>query len=142
MPKEWICSEISELNEIAKELLSTYSEERIFAFVGKMGAGKTTFIKALCASLRVEEEVSSPTFSLVNEYERGKEATIFHFDFYRINDESEAFDIGFEEYLDSGNYCFIEWPNEVDSLLPTRFVLVKINEEDGKRIIESELIVE
>jgi len=140
MSREWTCSELDELDKIAKELLVTYSNERIFAFVGKMGAGKTTFIKALCASLGVKEEVSSPTFALVNEYKGKNEKSIFHFDFYRIETETEALDMGFEEYLDSGNHCFIEWPNEVDSLLPNNFVLVKIKEEGGRRVIQAEKI--
>jgi tRNA threonylcarbamoyladenosine biosynthesis protein TsaE len=142
MSKTWEYLKLSDLEKTGKELLEAYPKERIYAFVGKMGAGKTTFIKALCCSLGVEEEVSSPTFSLVNEYRGSVEKTIFHFDFYRIETETEAYDIGLEEYLDSGNYCFIEWPDKIDSLLPRSFVLIKIKELEGKREIESNLILD
>jgi|TARA_B110000240_G_scaffold197030_1_gene250923 tRNA threonylcarbamoyladenosine biosynthesis protein TsaE len=142
MSKTWEYLKLSDLEKTGKELLEAYPKERIYAFVGKMGAGKTTFIKALCCSLGVEEEVSSPTFSLVNEYRGSVEKTIFHFDFYRIETETEAYDIGLEEYLDSGNYCFIEWPDKIDSLLPPSFVLIKIKELEGKREIESNLILD
>lgn len=142
MSKTWEYLKLSDLEKTGKELLEAYPKERIYAFVGKMGAGKTTFIKALCLSLGVEEEVSSPTFSLVNEYRGSVEKTIFHFDFYRIETETEAYDIGLEEYLDSGNYCFIEWPDKIDSLLPPSFVLIKIKELEGKREIESNLILD
>lgn len=142
MSKTWKYLKLSDLEKTGKELLEAYPKERIYAFVGKMGAGKTTFIKALCLSLGVEEEVSSPTFSLVNEYRGGAEKTIFHFDFYRIETETEAYDIGLEEYLDSGNYCFIEWPDKIDSLLPPSFVLIKIKELEGEREIESNLILD
>lgn len=142
MSKTWEYLKLSDLEKTGKELLEAYPKERIYAFVGKMGAGKTTFIKALCRSLGVEEEVSSPTFSLVNEYRGSVEKTIFHFDFYRIETETEAYDIGLEEYLDSGNYCFIEWPDKIDSLLPPSFVLIKIKELEGKREIESNLILD
>ena len=142
MSKTWEYLKLSDLEKTGKELLEAYPKERIYAFVGKMGAGKTTFIKALCRSLGVEEEVGSPTFSLVNEYRGSVEKTIFHFDFYRIETETEAYDIGLEEYLDSGNYCFIEWPDKIDSLLPPSFVLIKIKELEGKREIESNLILD
>lgn len=142
MSKTWEYLKLSDLEKTGKELLEAYPKERIYAFVGKMGAGKTTFIKALCRSLGVEEEVSSPTFSLVNEYRGSVEKTIFHFDFYRIETETEAYDIGLEEYLDSGNYCFIEWPDKIDSLLPPSFVLIKIKELEGEREIESNLILD
>lgn len=142
MSKTWEYLKLSDLQKTGKELLEAYPKERIYAFVGKMGAGKTTFIKSLCCSLGVEEEVSSPTFSLVNEYRGSVEKTIFHFDFYRIKTETEAYDIGLEEYLDSGNYCFIEWPDKIDSLLPPSFVLIKIKELEGKREIESNLILD
>ena len=142
MSKTWEHLKLSDLEKTGKELLEAYPKERIYAFVGKMGAGKTTFIKALCCSLGVEEQVSSPTFSLVNEYRGSVEKTIFHFDFYRIETETEAYDIGLEEYLDSGNYCFIEWPDKIDSLLPPSFVLIKIKELEGKREIESNLILD
>ncbi|MBD81352.1 MAG: tRNA (adenosine(37)-N6)-threonylcarbamoyltransferase complex ATPase subunit type 1 TsaE [Crocinitomicaceae bacterium] len=140
--KHWTSTSLGDLDSTAGELLEVNRNYRVFAFVGKMGAGKTTFIKALCRSLGVGEEVSSPTFALVNQYEGRQSDSIFHFDFYRIDSEQEAFDIGFEEYLDSGNYCFIEWPDKVDNLLPEEFVLIQIKESEGKRHIESKVIID
>lgn len=118
------CTE--DLQEIANSLLEWKPEVKIFALQGKMGAGKTTFIKALGDALKVEEVVSSPTFSLVNEYTSANLGPVFHFDFYRINKIEEVFDIGYEEYFYSGNYCFIEWPELVMDLLPESYILVEI----------------
>jgi tRNA threonylcarbamoyladenosine biosynthesis protein TsaE len=112
----------------------------IVLFEGEMGAGKTTFIKEICAGLGVQEAVSSPTYSIVNEYEKRNGNRIYHFDFYRIKDESEALDIGFYEYLDSGNLCLIEWPSKVENLLPEHCLLVEIASGEGeKRIITLKL---
>lgn len=128
----------SELPEVAEKLLENFPQERVFAFYGKMGAGKTTFIKVLCDTLEVMDVVTSPTFALINEYLNEQGASVFHFDFYRIEKVSEASDIGFEEYLYSGDYCLIEWPEKVDSLLPKRHVKVIITEkEDGVRKLEA-----
>lgn len=128
----------SELPEVAEKLLENFPQERVFAFYGKMGAGKTTFIKVLCDTLEVMDVVTSPTFALINEYLTEQGASVFHFDFYRIEKVSEASDIGFEEYLYSGDYCLIEWPEKVDSLLPKRHVKVIITEkEDGVRKLEA-----
>lgn len=128
----------SELPEVAEKLLENFPQERVFAFYGKMGAGKTTFIKVLCGTLEVMDVVSSPTFALINEYLTEQGASVFHFDFYRIEKVSEASDIGFEEYLYSGDYCLIEWPEKVESLLPSRHVKVIITEkEDGVRKLEA-----
>ena len=118
---------LEDLPEIAKQLLADYSQDRIFAFYGEMGAGKTTFIKELCHQLGIENEVSSPTFSIVNEYFDGKES-LYHFDFYRINNVQEAFDIGAEEYFYSGSYCFLEWPQKIEALLPEESIKVHIKE--------------
>lgn len=117
--------ELAELNAAAKKLLEFAAGEKIFLFYGDMGVGKTTFIKAICKELDVKEMTSSPTFSIVNEY-KGTNVIIYHFDFYRIKNETEAFDIGFEDYIYSGNYCFIEWPEKIPGLLPHNAVEVFI----------------
>lgn len=131
----------SELPEVAEKLLENFPQERVFAFYGKMGAGKTTFIKVLCGTLEVMDVVTSPTFALINEYLTEQGASVFHFDFYRIEKVSEAADIGFDEYLYSGDYCLIEWPEKVETLLPERHVRVVIAEqEDGTRKLEAALI--
>lgn len=116
---------LNELNSAAKALLSFSGQEKIFIFEGEMGAGKTTFIKTLCAELGVTANVSSPTFSIVNEYEAADQ-TIYHFDFYRIKNLQEAYDIGYEEYFYSGNICLIEWPERVAELLPESYIKVEI----------------
>lgn len=129
-----------ELPEVAEKLLESFPQERVFAFYGKMGAGKTTFIKVMCDMLEVMDVVTSPTFALINEYLTENGSSVFHFDFYRIEKVSEAADIGFEEYLYSGDYCLIEWPEKVESLLPGRHVKVIITEkEDGIRKLEAAL---
>jgi len=114
-----------ELDEAAKVILEQAGNERIFIFRGSMGAGKTTLIKSLASALGVKETVSSPTFSIVNEY-RADAAVIYHFDFYRIRDLREAYDIGYEEYFYSGHYCFIEWPEKIEPLLPENYLAVSI----------------
>lgn len=122
----------------AKQFL-TYlksNKETVYCFNGKMGAGKTTFIKAICEEMGVKETVNSPTFSIVNEYEAADGNIIYHFDCYRINKIQEALDLGAEEYLYSGNYCFIEWSENIASLLPDNTVNVDIEEtEKGIRMI-------
>ena len=129
---------LSEINRIASMFLKAHPADRIFAFYGSMGAGKTTFIKALCEEMQVLDYVTSPTFSLINEYQTENKGTIFHFDFYRINNLSEAYDFGYEDYFYSNCYCFIEWPELIESLLPSIAVKVYIKEaENGSRIIES-----
>ena len=116
---------LSELSSAAKALLNFASDQKLFIFEGEMGAGKTTFIKAFCEELGVEETVSSPTFSIVNEYVAGGQV-IYHFDFYRIKNLREAYDIGYEEYFYSGNICLIEWPERIAELLPDHYVKVQI----------------
>ena len=129
---------LSEINHIAAKFIQAHPADRIFAFYGSMGAGKTTFIKALCEEMQVLDYVTSPTFSLINEYQTENRGTIFHFDFYRIKDLSEAFDFGYEDYFYSNSYCFIEWPELIESLLPSITVKVYLKEtETGSRIIES-----
>ena len=122
---EFKISEISELPEICRTILES-TDKKVFLFEGDLGAGKTTTIKALCAVLGSEDNVSSPTFSLVNHYKTQSDKDIFHFDFYRIKKPEEAMDIGFEEYLDSASYCFIEWPEIINNLIFTEYVRVEI----------------
>lgn len=131
-------SDLSRLKQTARLLLDTFADERIFAFYGSMGAGKTTFIKAICRELGSIDYVTSPTFALINEYSADKGAVIFHFDFYRIKKLDEAYDLGFEDYIYSGAYCFIEWPEMISPLLPEGMVEVKIREtENGHRLVEA-----
>lgn len=115
----------AELNQVAKELLAFAEGQKFFIFEGDMAAGKTTFIKSLCEVLGVEDVVSSPTFSIVNEYE-SNDGPIYHFDFYRLKNQQEAYDIGYEEYFYSGNYCLVEWPSKVEELLPEEYIKVEI----------------
>ncbi|MCC6690242.1 MAG: tRNA (adenosine(37)-N6)-threonylcarbamoyltransferase complex ATPase subunit type 1 TsaE [Bacteroidia bacterium] len=127
---------INEMNHVAKMLLVNYPQNKIFAVTGNMGAGKTTLIKALCKELGVSDNASSPTFSIVNEYNAANNEKIFHFDFYRIKNVSEVFDIGYQEYLYSGVYCFIEWPEKIQGLLPKETINVTIEVKDEERIIK------
>ncbi|MDQ3051899.1 MAG: tRNA (adenosine(37)-N6)-threonylcarbamoyltransferase complex ATPase subunit type 1 TsaE [Bacteroidota bacterium] len=131
----WVCKSTAKLPGIARQLLAEAGQCRVFAFYGDMGSGKTTFIKEICRQLGVSEVVTSPTFTIVNEYCSGTGEPIYHFDFYRIKSESEAFDLGYENYLYSGNYCFVEWPDRISSLLPLKFATVLINTKDEERII-------
>lgn len=131
-------SNIDELQKAAIDILNTFPEERIFLFYGNMGAGKTTFINALCNELGVTDHTSSPTFSIVNEYD-SESGTLFHFDFYRLKNEVEALDMGYEEYLYSGNYCFIEWPEKIANLLPENCLSISIEAtDDQQRTIKAE----
>lgn len=115
----------NELITVAQELLDFANGSKFFIFEGEMAAGKTTFIKAFCETLGVEDVVSSPTFSIVNEYE-SKTGLIYHFDFYRLKNLQEAYDIGYEEYFYGGEYCLIEWPSKIEELLPDQYVKVEI----------------
>lgn len=125
----------------ARRLIDQFPGDRVFAFYGKMGAGKTTFIQALCRVIGSGDNVTSPTFALINEYKTQDDASIFHFDFYRIKNIEEAFDLGYEDYFYSGNYCFIEWPEKIETLLPQNFVEVKIDvAENETRIISAKTI--
>lgn len=131
----------NDLNKVAKKLLNEFNNQRVFAFYGKMGAGKTTFIQAICKALGTTDNVTSPTFALINEYRTSEMKSIFHFDFYRIKKLEEAFDLGYEDYLYSGNYCLIEWPEMIESLLPNKIVQVKIEVSDNEtRIINANLV--
>ena len=125
---------------MARNLLQEYGEERFFAFFGKMGVGKTTLIKAMCGELGVEDNVCSPTFAIINEYKTGNGAPVYHFDFYRLKNAEEAYDIGYEEYFYSGEYCFTEWTEKVEELLPDHYVRVELHEENGIRTITTQTI--
>lgn len=137
---------------MAQNLLTTFKDDRFFAFFGKMGVGKTTLIKELCNVLGVEDVVCSPTFAIVNEYSRplntehsilnAESEPVYHFDFYRLKSVAEAYDIGYEEYFYSGCYCFTEWTEKVEELLPERYVRVEIVERDGCRILNANIIEE
>ena len=128
--------QLSTIDDAARQFVEAIGDRTVFAFFGGMGAGKTTFIKAVCQQMGVTEDmVSSPTFAIVNEYE-GSRGSIYHFDFYRIRQISEAVNMGFDDYLYSGNLCFIEWPELVEPLLPEDTVRVIIEEQpDGSRIL-------
>ena len=131
-------SDISTIHESARQFIAAMGDRTIFAFYGNMGAGKTTFIKAICEELGVEDVITSPTFAIVNEY-RSEETSelIYHFDFYRIKKHEEVYDMGYEDYFYSGCLCFIEWPELIEDLLPEDAVRVQIEErEDGTRIVE------
>ena len=132
-----VIKDLSSICEAANEFIKEIGSRSVFAFRGKMGAGKTTFIKALCEASGVSETVNSPTFAIINVYVSDTTGeTIYHFDFYRINSVQEATNIGAEDYLNSGSLCFIEWPEKVESLLPGDTVWVDIVEqEDGSRIV-------
>ena len=147
---------IGEIREAAQAFIETIGQHRVFAFYGKMGAGKTTFIKAVCEELGVEDVVTSPTFAIVNEYtpipEQGSptrslsslllppSSKIFHFDFYRIKRIEEVYDMGYEEYFYSGSLCFIEWPELIEDLLPDDAIRVTITENpDGTRTVMSNI---
>jgi tRNA threonylcarbamoyladenosine biosynthesis protein TsaE len=124
-----------DLPKVAQALSEAHPSAKIFAMYGRMGAGKTTFIKAFCASVGVTETVNSPTFALVNQYVAPEGESVFHFDFYRIKKLEEVLDIGYEDYFYSGSYCLIEWPEMIEELLPPGAVKVKIEEEaSGRRI--------
>lgn len=130
-------SSLDAINESAKQFVAAMGSNRVFAFYGKMGAGKTTFIKALCTELGVDDVITSPTFAIVNEYTAGDGSPIYHFDFYRIKKLDEVYDMGYEDYFYNGGLCLIEWPELIESLLPEDAVEVHIAEQpDGTRTIE------
>ena len=124
------------IKKAAQQFVAAMGENTVFAFYGKMGAGKTTFIKAICEQMGVEDTVTSPTFAIVNEYETANGRPIYHFDFYRIKKVSEAYDMGCEEYFYSGHPCFIEWPELIEEVLPEETVNVTIEAQpDGDRLL-------
>ncbi len=122
------------IHQTAKEFIAAMGDKKVFLFYGSMGAGKTTFIRAICEELGVKESINSPTFAIINEYKAGDGSPIFHFDFYRINKEEEAYDFGYEDYFYSGKLCFVEWPEKIVNLLPEDATVVTITEQsDGSR---------
>lgn len=133
MSTQLFLSKLKEENiSISRKILDTCTAKRIFLFYGRIGAGKTTLIKHFCQVLGVIEPVSSPTYSLIHEYE-GTHGPVYHFDFYRLEDEMEALDIGVEEYFDSGDYCFVEWPEKISGILPDNSIRIHI------KVIENEV---
>lgn len=127
---------LEQINSAARQFIDNIGDRKVFAFYGKMGAGKTTFTKAICEELQVSDVITSPTFAIINEYESPEVGTIYHFDFYRIKKLEEVYDMGYEDYFYSGRLCFIEWPELVEDLLPENVTKVTIVEnEDGSRTI-------
>ena len=131
-----ICTSESEVNLLAKQLLHFAGDCRVFLFEGAMGAGKTTLIKALCQNLGSTDSLSSPSYSLVNEY-RYPAGKLFHFDLYRLNSEHDLLDLGIEEYLDSGHYCFVEWPEKMLPLIESVYLTIFIRVEKNIRYIRA-----
>jgi len=129
-----IVNNITELSAAAKKIVHSF-HGKVVLFYGEMGAGKTTLIKAICEELRIKDIVSSPTFSIVNEYHTIEGQKVYHFDFYRINSIEEAYDLGYEEYFYSKSYCLIEWPEKVTELLPLEFEKVTITLQGEQRVI-------
>lgn len=129
---------LDSIHEAAREFIKNMGQGHVFAFYGKMGAGKTTFIKAVCEELGVDDVITSPTFAIVNDYTSSKDGShIFHFDFYRIKKLEEVYDMGYEDYFYSGSLCFIEWPELIEDILPGDAVKVTITQnEDGSRVVE------
>ena len=134
MSLKFIIKQEEELCAVAKMILKKYNS-KVFLFYGEMGVGKTSFIKKFCKELRVSDIVSSPTFSIVNQYSNVNDEIIYHFDFYRTEKKEEVFDIGYEEYLFSSSYCFIEWPEKIEDLLPTNYLKINMKLNDNNRII-------
>lgn len=136
MEKQYLLKDISYIDVVAAEILNDFPNAKLFSLKGQMGAGKTTLTKSLCKVLEVEDNVCSPTFAIVNEYFSEKEGTVFHFDFYRIKNLQEAIDIGFDDYVYSGNYCFMEWCENISPLLPDNITEISIEvDDDNSRII-------
>ncbi len=136
MQNKIIINTISELPIAAKQLLQSLGNKKIVAFYGEMGVGKTTFIKSICELMGVAENITSPTFSIVNEYRSSTGEKIFHFDFYRIKSLNEAYDMGYEDYFYSNAFCFVEWPEKIEELLPKDVVKVKLSVNKEQRVIE------
>ena len=129
-------NDLTNIPDVAKQILEYTSPHKKFAFYADMGVGKTTLIKELSLQLDVVDVVSSPTFSIVNEYQTENKSRVYHFDFYRLEEEQEAYDMGYEEYFFSDDYCFIEWSEKIPSLIGEDMVIVKMHIEETKRVIE------
>ena len=129
-------NDLEHIREAARQFIDAMGDQQVYAFYGHMGAGKTTFIKAICEELGVDDVVTSPTFAIVNEYTAADGTPIYHFDFYRIKKLEEVYDMGYEDYFYSGSLCFIEWPELIEELLPEDAVKVSIKENpDGSRTV-------
>jgi tRNA threonylcarbamoyladenosine biosynthesis protein TsaE len=128
------CESLSGLEHVGDRIIRRFPQSRILCFYGKMGAGKTTLIKAVCEQLGVADIVNSPTFSIINEYRTHSGETIYHMDFYRLKSAGELMDIGYEDYLYSGNYCLIEWPEKFQELLPEDSVYIQIDVDEGSGV--------
>jgi tRNA threonylcarbamoyladenosine biosynthesis protein TsaE len=135
MSRSWSVKDEHQLEQIATELLTDFKNNRVFTFSGNLGSGKTTFIKYLCKALGVTGQVSSPTFSLVNEYQGLNGLIIYHFDYYRVKNVREAYDMGYEEYFYGGAYCFVEWPEMIEELVPKDSVNIYIDVKGDTRTI-------
>ncbi len=133
--REFPIDNVGQLSDVAGELLDAHPKVRVFAFYGEMGVGKTVFIKKICRLLGVTDLVSSPSFPIVNHYLSEAGESVYHFDFYRIKSIDEVYDLGYEDYFYSGNYCFIEWPERLGNLLPPGAIKVKMEEKEGRRLI-------
>lgn len=127
---------ISELKSVALQLIQYKKNKNIICFYGEMGVGKTTFIKEICKNLLVDDNVSSPTFSIVNQYKTKQNKIIYHFDFYRLETEEEAYDMGYEEYFFQNDLCLIEWPEKIERLIPEDIIKVILTKKGEQRIIE------
>ena len=127
---------ISELKSVALQLIQYKKQKNIICFYGEMGVGKTTFIKEICKNLLVNDNVSSPTFSIVNQYKTKENKIIYHFDFYRLENEEEAYDMGYEEYFFQNDLCLIEWPEKIEGLIPEDIIKVILTKKGEQRIIE------
>lgn len=133
---EIIINNLENIREAARAFIDALGDHKVFAFYGSMGAGKTTFVKAICEELGVEDVITSPTFAIINEYS-SREGVIYHFDFYRIKKLEEVYDMGYEDYFYSGALCFIEWPELIEEVLPEDAVKVSIRENaDGSRTVQ------
>ncbi|MFA6335392.1 MAG: tRNA (adenosine(37)-N6)-threonylcarbamoyltransferase complex ATPase subunit type 1 TsaE [Bacteroidales bacterium] len=132
MDNRIIIKNLKDIDRAAKEFLERKHDKTVVALYGAMGAGKTTFTKAICKVLGVPDSVNSPTFTIINEYRTKENKPVFHFDFYRINKIEEAFDIGFEEFVDSGYLCLIEWPEKIEQILPDNCLKVQISVLDDE----------
>ncbi len=135
---EFYITRPDELLAVGEKLLAGFPDHRVFAFYGQLGVGKTTFIKAICQHLGVQDVVSSPTYSLINEYRIPAGEAVYHFDFYRVKKLEEVFDLGYEDYFYSGNFCFMEWPEKLEHLIPDECCRVHMTEEGGHRIIRAD----